>query len=48
MISQPADRAKDAFKFLKEEFPHCEDMLQYLGKESGHKLTKEVFEDNEI
>jgi hypothetical protein len=30
MASHSADRAKEAFDFLKGELPHCEDMLRYL------------------
>lgn len=39
MEIQSSDKAQEAFKFLKNEIPHCEDMLKYLDEEDSVQQT---------
>lgn len=47
MTSLSADRAKDTFRFLKQELPSCEDMLQYLDRDD-ESIPDGLYGDNEI
>ena len=48
MASFSESRAKEAFKFLKDEIPHCEDMLMYLNEEDKVKSLQQSVDQGEI
>lgn len=48
MTSHSAGRMHNAFNFLRDELPHCQDMIKYLNDGSQPSSNKYKFGDDEI